>query len=110
PGHGLPRGDAERPRRGPAGSAAGDDLTFPHIRTDNGDNSMSKFDAGSFGTDIRGLGYVKIQTNDMERWRKFAFEVLGFAQGSGPEENALYLRMDERSARIVVVPGEDDRV
>src|SRR5690606_31081377 len=50
------------------------------------------------------------QTNDMDRWRKFAFEVLGFAEGSGPDENALYLRMDERAARIVIVPGETDEV
>ncbi|MFC4376437.1 biphenyl-2,3-diol 1,2-dioxygenase [Nocardia halotolerans] len=61
-------------------------------------------------TDIKSLGYVKIQTADMERWRRFAFEVLGFAQGSGPDENALYLRMDERAARMVIVPGESDAV
>ncbi|MER2207656.1 MAG: 2,3-dihydroxybiphenyl 1,2-dioxygenase, partial [Rhodococcus sp. (in: high G+C Gram-positive bacteria)] len=35
-------------------------------------------------TDIKGLGYVKISTNDMARWRTFAFDVLGFAKGSGP--------------------------
>ncbi|RZL83365.1 MAG: 2,3-dihydroxybiphenyl 1,2-dioxygenase, partial [Rhodococcus sp. (in: high G+C Gram-positive bacteria)] len=61
-------------------------------------------------TDIKGLGYVKIQTNDLERWRTFAFDVLGFAEGSGPDEKALYLRMDERAARIVIVPGETDEV
>ncbi|WP_068268809.1 biphenyl-2,3-diol 1,2-dioxygenase [Aldersonia kunmingensis] len=61
-------------------------------------------------TDIKGLGYLKIQTNDMDRWRKFAFDVLGFAEGSGPDEDALYLRMDERAARIIVVPGESDQV
>ena len=61
-------------------------------------------------TEIKGLGYIKIQTNDMDRWRTFAFDVPGFAEGSGPDENALYLRMDERAARIVVVPGESDEV
>ncbi|MFD6102489.1 2,3-dihydroxybiphenyl 1,2-dioxygenase, partial [Nocardia salmonicida] len=61
-------------------------------------------------TDIKGLGYVKIQTADMDRWRQFAFEVLGFAQGSGPDENALYLRMDERAARITIVPGDSDAI
>ncbi|MGW5575097.1 biphenyl-2,3-diol 1,2-dioxygenase [Nocardia thailandica] len=61
-------------------------------------------------TDIKSLGYVKIQTTDLERWRTFAFDVLGFAQGSGPDENALYLRMDERAARLVVVPGDTDEV
>jgi len=61
-------------------------------------------------SDIRSLGYLTVQTGDMDRWRRFAFEVLGFAEGSGPDENALYLRMDERAARIVVVPGDTDRV
>ncbi|WP_127783432.1 biphenyl-2,3-diol 1,2-dioxygenase [Rhodococcus sp. X156] len=61
-------------------------------------------------TDIKGLGYVKIQTADMERWRTFAFKVLGFAEGSGPDEKAMYLRMDERAARIIVVPAESDGV
>ncbi|OQQ24786.1 2,3-dihydroxybiphenyl 1,2-dioxygenase [Prescottella equi] len=65
---------------------------------------------GGFGTDIRALGYVTVQTNDIERWRTFAFDVLGFAQGSGPDPDALYLRVDERAARIVVVPGETDEV
>lgn len=61
-------------------------------------------------TDIKSLGYVQIQTTDMARWRQFAFDVLGFAEGSGPDENALYLRMDERAARITVVAGETDEV
>jgi 3,4-dihydroxy-9,10-secoandrosta-1,3,5(10)-triene-9,17-dione 4,5-dioxygenase len=60
--------------------------------------------------DIKSLGYIKIQTADIDRWRSFAFDVLGFAQGSGPEEDALYLRMDERPARIIVVPGDSDQV
>jgi 3,4-dihydroxy-9,10-secoandrosta-1,3,5(10)-triene-9,17-dione 4,5-dioxygenase len=60
--------------------------------------------------DIKSLGYIKIQTADIDRWRSFAFDVLGFAQGSGPEQDALYLRMDERPARIIVVPGDSDQV
>ncbi|MGN5237933.1 biphenyl-2,3-diol 1,2-dioxygenase [Rhodococcus sp. SJ-3] len=60
--------------------------------------------------DLKALGYVKVQTNDMDRWRTFAFDVLGFAPGSGPDPDALYLRMDERAARIVVVPGDTDEV
>jgi 3,4-dihydroxy-9,10-secoandrosta-1,3,5(10)-triene-9,17-dione 4,5-dioxygenase len=61
-------------------------------------------------SDIKSLGYIKIQTGDIDRWRSFAFDVLGFAQGSGPEPDALYLRMDERPARIIVVPGDTDQV
>jgi 2,3-dihydroxybiphenyl 1,2-dioxygenase len=61
-------------------------------------------------TDLKSLGYVTISTNDIDRWRHFAFGVLGFAEGQGSDPAALYLRMDERAARIVVVPGETDRV
>ena len=31
-------------------------------------------------------------------------------KGKGPDPSALYLRMDERAARIIVVPGDTDRV
>jgi len=61
-------------------------------------------------TDIKSLGYITIQTSDIDRWRTFAFDVLGFAQGNGPDPHALYLRMDERFARIIVVPGDSDQV
>jgi 3,4-dihydroxy-9,10-secoandrosta-1,3,5(10)-triene-9,17-dione 4,5-dioxygenase len=61
-------------------------------------------------SDIKSLGYIKIRTGDIDRWRSFAFDVLGFAQGSGPDRDALYLRMDERFARIIVVPGDADQV
>lgn len=61
-------------------------------------------------TDLKSLGYITISTNNIDRWRHFAFGVLGFAEGKGPDESALYLRMDERAARLIVVPGETDRV
>ncbi|PTR22133.1 2,3-dihydroxybiphenyl 1,2-dioxygenase [Rhodococcus sp. OK519] len=61
-------------------------------------------------TDLKSLGYVTVQTADIDRWRAFAFDVLGFAEGSGPDEDTLYLRMDERAARIAVKKGDADRV
>ncbi|MCL6289139.1 VOC family protein [Streptomyces sp. ID03-2B] len=61
-------------------------------------------------TDISSLGYVRIRSRDMEPWRAFAYEAIGFAEGSGPEQDALYLRMDERPGRIVILPGDEDRV
>lgn len=61
-------------------------------------------------TDIRALGYVRVRATDLDKWREFATEIVGFALGSGPEEGALYLRMDERPARIVILPGDEDRV
>ncbi|ODR04818.1 2,3-dihydroxybiphenyl 1,2-dioxygenase [Mycolicibacillus koreensis] len=59
---------------------------------------------------IKSLGYVIVQATDLDRWRHFAFDVLGFAEGTGADPGALHLRMDERSARIVVTPGEADRI
>ncbi len=61
-------------------------------------------------SDIKSLGYITVAASDIERWRQFAFGVLGFAEGKGPDPSALYLRMDERAARIVVLPGDVDRV
>ncbi len=61
-------------------------------------------------SDLKSLGYITISTSDIDRWRHFAFRILGFAEGKGSDASALYLRMDERAARIIVVPGEADRV
>ena len=61
-------------------------------------------------TDISALGYVRIRATDLDAWRRFAFDVIGFAEGSGPERDALYLRIDERPGRIVILPGDEDRV
>ncbi|GLY65457.1 VOC family protein [Amycolatopsis taiwanensis] len=60
--------------------------------------------------DISSLGYVRVRASDMDAWRKFAFSTIGFAEGTGPEAGALYLRMDERPGRIVILPGDTDRV
>jgi 3,4-dihydroxy-9,10-secoandrosta-1,3,5(10)-triene-9,17-dione 4,5-dioxygenase len=59
---------------------------------------------------IKSLGYITVAASDIDRWRQFAFGVLGFAEGKGSDPSALYLRMDERAARIIVVPGDVDRV
>ncbi|WP_067461401.1 VOC family protein [Actinomadura macra] len=61
-------------------------------------------------TFIRGLGYLKVQTRHIERWRELTIDALGFAEGSGPDPGGLYLRMDERRHRLAVLPGDSDRV
>jgi 2,3-dihydroxybiphenyl 1,2-dioxygenase len=61
-------------------------------------------------TELRGLGYIEVQTTDLDRWRELTVDALGFAVGKGPNPDALYLRMDERRARLIVVPGESDGV
>lgn len=60
-------------------------------------------------TDIRGLGYLRIQTKDVPRWRELVVDGLGMAEGSGPEPDGLYLRVDERRSRLIVLPGDTDK-
>ena len=61
-------------------------------------------------THIRGLGYLKVQTQHIARWRELTVEALGFAETVGPNPDGLYLRMDEREARLIVLPGDVDKV
>jgi 2,3-dihydroxybiphenyl 1,2-dioxygenase len=61
-------------------------------------------------TDIRGLGYLRVQTTDVPRWRELTVECLAMAETEGPVDGGLYLRQDERQARLIVLPGEVDRV
>lgn len=59
---------------------------------------------------IRSLGYLRIEATDMGAWREYGLKVLGMVEGSGTTDGALYLRMDEFPARLVIVPGERDRL
>lgn len=59
---------------------------------------------------IRSLGYLRIESADVAAWREFGVRVLGLVEGRGPEEGALYLRMDDFPARLVIVPGSRDRL
>ena len=59
---------------------------------------------------IRSLGYLRIEATDIAAWREYGLKVLGVVEGSGATEGALYLRMDEFPARLVIVPGENDRL
>ena len=59
---------------------------------------------------IRSLGYLRIEATDMDRWREFGLKVLGMVEGKGATPGALYLRMDDFPARLVIVPGDADRL
>jgi 3,4-dihydroxy-9,10-secoandrosta-1,3,5(10)-triene-9,17-dione 4,5-dioxygenase len=59
---------------------------------------------------IRSLGYLRIEATDTGAWREFGVRALGMVEGRGPEEGALYLRMDDFPARLVIVPGDQDRL
>lgn len=60
-------------------------------------------------THLRSLGYLRVQSTDLARWRELTVDALGFAEGTGPGEG-LHLRLDERTRRLSVLPGESDRV
>lgn len=59
---------------------------------------------------LHSLGYLTIQTAKMDRWRELAVDVLGMTPGSGPDPAALYLRVDDRAARLIVVPGDSEQL
>jgi len=61
-------------------------------------------------TGIASLGYLRIESADVAAWREFGVRVLGMVEGRGPDAGALYLRMDDFPARLVIVPGEQDRL
>lgn len=54
---------------------------------------------------IRSLAYLRIEATDMQAWRDYGLKVLGMVEGKGTVEGALYLRMDDFPARLVIVPG-----
>jgi len=60
---------------------------------------------------IRSLGYLRIEATDVPAWREYGLKVLGMIEGAaGQVPDALYLRMDDFPARLVIVPGERDRL
>src|SRR5215472_4530719 len=59
---------------------------------------------------IRSLGYLRFESADVAAWREFGVRTLGMVEGRGPEEGALYLRMDDFPARLVIVPGSGERL
>jgi len=59
---------------------------------------------------IRSLGYLRIEATDMAAWREYGLKVLGMVEGKGENPEALYLRMDDFPARLVISPGDADRL
>ena len=59
---------------------------------------------------ISSLGYLRFSSADVGTWREFGVKVLGMTEGRGPEKDAVYLRMDEMPARLVIVPGSSEKL
>lgn len=61
--------------------------------------------------DIKALGYIAIESTNIESWRHFATDVVGMMIAPGmPEDEDLYLKMDEHPWRIRIFKGEQDRL
>jgi 3,4-dihydroxy-9,10-secoandrosta-1,3,5(10)-triene-9,17-dione 4,5-dioxygenase len=59
---------------------------------------------------LSSLGYLRIDSTDVAAWREYALKVLGLIEGKGPNPDALYLRMDDFPARLVIVPSDRDHL
>jgi 3,4-dihydroxy-9,10-secoandrosta-1,3,5(10)-triene-9,17-dione 4,5-dioxygenase len=59
---------------------------------------------------IQSLAYLRIEATDVAAWREFGLKVLGMIEGKGADPDALYLRMDDFPARLVILPGQKDRL
>jgi 3,4-dihydroxy-9,10-secoandrosta-1,3,5(10)-triene-9,17-dione 4,5-dioxygenase len=59
---------------------------------------------------IQSLAYLRVEATDVAAWREFGLKVLGMVEGKGADPDALYLRMDDFPARIVILPGQKDRL
>ena len=58
--------------------------------------------------DIRALGYFVAQTTDLKEWQDYAENVLGMMTSPAPS-GGLYIKMDERPFRMLIVEGADKR-
>jgi 3,4-dihydroxy-9,10-secoandrosta-1,3,5(10)-triene-9,17-dione 4,5-dioxygenase len=59
---------------------------------------------------LRSLGYLRIEATDVGAWREYGLKVLGLVEGKGANPEALYLRMDDFPARLVIVPSDRDHL
>lgn len=58
---------------------------------------------------IAGLGYVVVSTSNVEAWRTYATGLLGLMPSKLKlAEGSVAFRMDDRMARIILEPGDND--
>jgi extradiol dioxygenase len=58
---------------------------------------------------VQSLGYAAVTSPNAADWPDFAASVLGMQSTTGPD-GAVRLRMDDRTHRITVYPGDTDRL
>ena len=55
------------------------------------------------------LGYIVIESADLDSWRRFGLDTIGLMAGGDAPDGSLRLRLDERPFRITVLPGRTER-
>jgi 2,3-dihydroxybiphenyl 1,2-dioxygenase len=62
--------------------------------------------------DIIGIGYLGFESANLDAWREYGPQVMGFQLGQAPESDkeSLYFRLDDRRHRIAFHPGRIDRL
>lgn len=58
--------------------------------------------------EIRGLSYFVAQVENLSHWQRYAEDVLGMQVGPAPA-GGLYVKMDERPFRMLIVEGSEAR-
>nr|BAH90072.1 2,3-dihydroxybiphenyl 1,2-dioxygenase [uncultured bacterium]BAH90119.1 2,3-dihydroxybiphenyl-1,2-dioxygenase [uncultured bacterium] len=58
---------------------------------------------------VKSLGYVRVETTDLEKWRHFGSDLCGFQVASESEDH-LALRMDNKAFRWWINKGEQDKL
>src|SRR5881628_3746282 len=59
---------------------------------------------------IAALGYVGIEATNPQAWADFGPSVLGMVPSQESPDGAVLLRMDERSYRLGIHPGDTNRL
>lgn len=59
-------------------------------------------------SEIRALSYFVAQIGNVQKWQRYAEDVLGMMTSPAPD-GGLYIKMDDRPFRMLVVEGAEDR-
>jgi 3,4-dihydroxy-9,10-secoandrosta-1,3,5(10)-triene-9,17-dione 4,5-dioxygenase len=59
---------------------------------------------------VRSLGYLRLESTDIEAWKVFGGDFLGMMPVEGGDPSSLYFRIDHFPARLVVQPGAENRM
>lgn len=58
---------------------------------------------------VRSLAYIRVESRDLEAWRRFGEKVVGAAIAPGSDDMAVLLRLDGRPWRFRIEKGDQER-